>query len=468
MSTVRWAGHNCAADGVLVRITSSPIHTAQLRRTIGPTQMAFYALGSMLGSGIYGLIGQAAGLAGSAVWLSFLVALVAALLTAFSYASLGSRYPRAGGAAYIVERAFRSPLLGFVAGLGVVCSGLASVATQSQVFARNLAELLDVTQLVAPAIAFGFLLVLAGVVFRGIRESMWINILCTCVEAAGLLIVIAVGLSYWGTVDYLEVPAASYGLAADGLWLAVMQGTVLTFFAFIGFEDTLNVAEECKEPERTIPIGLLTAMGIAAILYVAVAITAVSVVPWADLAAAPGPLTEVIRRAAPAIPSVIFTAITLFAVSNTALVNYVTSSRLLYGMAQQNLVPAPLGRIHLTARTPHVAIIGILLLLAPLALFGSVATLASATVLLLLVVFTAMNAALLILQRRPGEAKAPFEIPSAIPAAGAVICAAMIVVRVATGDWRAPALAGALLAGILLLYAVSRPRAGSTKPGRQD
>lgn len=225
MSTVRWAGHNCAADGVLVRITSSPINTAQLRRTIGPTQMAFYALGSMLGSGIYGLIGQAAGLAGSAVWLSFLVALVAALLTAFSYASLGSRYPRAGGAAYIVERAFRSPLLGFVAGLGVVCSGLASVATQSQVFARNLAELLDVTQLIAPAIAFGFLLVLAGVVFRGIRESMWINILCTCVEAAGLLIVIAVGLSYWGTVDYLEVPAASYGLAADGLWLAVMQGT---------------------------------------------------------------------------------------------------------------------------------------------------------------------------------------------------------------------------------------------------
>jgi basic amino acid/polyamine antiporter, APA family len=98
-----------------VSITSSPIHSAHLRRTIGPTQMAFYALGSMLGSGIYGLIGQAAGLAGSAVWLSFLVALVAALLTAFSYASLGSRYPRAGGAAYIVERAFRSPLLGFVA-----------------------------------------------------------------------------------------------------------------------------------------------------------------------------------------------------------------------------------------------------------------------------------------------------------------------------------------------------------------
>ena len=132
---------------------------------------------------------------------------------------------------------------------------------------------------------------------------------------------------------------------------------MLTFFAFIGFEDTLNVAEECKEPERTIPIGLLSALGIAAVLYVAVAITAVLVVPWAELATTPGPLTEVIRRAAPAIPPIIFTAITLFAVSNTALVNYVTSSRLLYGMAQQDLVPASLSRVHLAKQTPHVAIL---------------------------------------------------------------------------------------------------------------
>jgi amino acid transporter len=247
-----------------------------------------------------------------------------------------------------------------------------------------------------------------------------------------------------------------------------MQGTVLTFFAFIGFEDTLNVAEECKNPERTIPIGLLVAMGIAAALYIAVAITAVSVVPWADLAAAPGPLTEVVRRAAPAIPPIIFTGITLFAVSNTALVNYVTSSRLLYGMAQQKLVPASLGRVHAGARTPHVAIVAILLLLAPLALLGSVATLAAATVLLLLVVFTAMNAALLVLQRRPGEAKAAFEIPSIIPAAGVLICAAMIVVRVAAGDWQAPALAGALLVGILLLYAVSKPSAARAPSGEPE
>ena len=441
-----------------------PFQPPQLRRTIGPTQLAFYTLGSMLGSGIYGLVGQAAGLAGNAVWLSFLVAFVAALLTALSYASLGSRYPRAGGVAYIVERAFRSPLLGFVAGLGILCSGLTSIATQAQIFAGNLAELTGGSTSV---IALGFLLITSGIVFRGIRESMWVNILCTCVEATGLLIIIGTGFSYWGSVDYFEVPKSG-DHAGAGMWIAVMQGTILTFFAFIGFEDTLNVAEECREPEWTLPIGLLTAMVVAAAFYFGVAISVVSVVPWQELAVAPGPLTEVMRTAGPMIPPVIFTAITMFAVANTALVNYVTGSRLLYGMAQQELLPAPLGRVHPTTRTPYGAILAILILLVPLTLFGTVTELASASVLLLLTVFTAMNIALIILQRRPGEARSKFEIPAIIPAAGALVCTGIMVVRVATGDWRAPALAAALLMGILLLYALSRRHAGRTVPETPD
>ena len=229
-----------------------------LRRSIGPAQMTLYALGSTLGSGIYGLIGQAAGQVGNAVWLAFLVALVAALLTALSYASLGSRYPHAGGAAYVVQRAFGIPVLSFVVGLAVVCSGLTSIATQSRVFAANLAQLLGSDALPVPALALGFLLLLAGLVLRGIRESMWVNVVCTCIEAAGLLIVIAVGLSYWGSVDYFETPPARDG-GGDLMILLVLQGAVLTFFAFIGFEDTINVAEECREPQRTIPIGLIGA-----------------------------------------------------------------------------------------------------------------------------------------------------------------------------------------------------------------
>lgn len=425
-----------------------------LLRSIGTFQLTLYALGSMLGSGIYGLIGQAAGQVGNAVWASFLVAMVAALLTALSYASLGSRYPRAGGAAFMTQRAYGMPLLSFVVGLAVVCSGLTSVATQSQVFARNLAVLLGSGAWPVWSIAAGFLLVMAALVLRGIRESMWANVAFTLVEAAGLLLVIAVGAPYWGSVDLLEMPDSRGGDAAA---LVVMHGAVLTFFAFIGFEDTLNVAEECRNPQRTIPIALVTAMVIGALIYVAVAITAVSVVPWRELAKAPGPLTEVMARAAPVIAPWVFTAVTLFAVANTALVNYVTSSRLVYGMAEQGLLPRALGNVHRRRRTPHLAIALLLSVLLPLGVFGSVANLASASVLLLLAVFAVVNGALFILKGRKDEPAGRFEIPRWVPAAGTAICLVLIGLRAASSDWHAPALAGGLLLGIVALYALVRP-----------
>ena len=424
-----------------------------LRRSIGPVQLTMYGLGSMLGSGIYGLIGQAAGQVGNAVWLSFLVAMVAALLTAFSYASLGSRHPRAGGAAYVTQRAYRLPWLSFLVGLAIVCSGLTSVATQSRVFSANLHAVLGTESVPVSVLAVGFLLLLAGIVFRGIRESMWVNMVCTVVEAAGLLIVIVAGLSFLGTVDYFETPPNE----DVSVSLLVFQGAVLTFFAFIGFEDTINVAEECRDPQRTIPIGLMLAMAIAAVLYIAVAITSVSVVPWRDLAEAPGPLTDVMARAAPGLSPIAFTAITLFAVANTALVNYVTASRLLYGMARQGLLPARLASVHPRTRTPHMSVMLLLLILVPLAAFGTIGQLASATVLLLLVVFGIVNGALVILKKRAGEKRGQFEVPIIVPALGAIVCAALVLVRVAAGDWRAPALAGALLIGICLLYAALTP-----------
>ena len=403
----------------------------------------------MLGSGIYGLIGQAAGLAGNVVWLAFVVAMVAALLTALSYASLGSRYPRAGGAAFVTERAFGMPLLSFVVGLAVVASGLTSIATQSQVFAANVASITGMVILPVWAIAIGFLLILTGLVLRGIREAMWVNVACTLIEAAGLLLVIAVGIPYWGSVDLLETPDL---LGNDILIVLVFQGAVLTFFAFIGFEDVLNVAEECRDPQRTIPIALITAMVVGASIYVAVAITSVSVVPWQELAAAPGPLTEVMRRAAPAIPIAVFAGITLFAVANTALVNYVTSSRMVYGMAQQGLLPAALGTVGIRTQTPYLATLTLLLVLVPLAFFGSIAELASASVLMLLVVFAIVNGALFVLQGRAGEAKGKFEVPRWVPALGTTICLILIIARLSGGDWQAPALAGGMLGAMVVLY----------------
>lgn len=421
----------------------------RLARSIGPFQLTLYGLGSMLGSGIYGLVGKAAGIAGNAVWLSFVAALCAAMLTALSYASLGSRYPRAGGAAFVTDRAFGLPLISFVVGLALVCSGLTSVATQSRVFAANLADLLGTDRLPVEVLAIGFLLILAGIVFRGIRESMWVNVVCTLVEATGLLIVIAVSLSYWGSVDYFEVPAESVDANTA---LLVLQGSILTFFAFIGFEDTYNVAEEVKNPARTIPIALITAMLLATVLYIAVAISAVSVVPHQELAAAPAPLTAVLERAAPAFPAIIMTAITMFAVGNTALVNYITASRMLYGMSNQGLLPEPVGRVHPARQTPHIAVLILFLILLPLMLSGTISELASATVLLLLFVFAIVNAALYVLKRRPGEEPGQFEIPAVVPLAGAILCIGLLVMRMLSGDPKAPLIALALVGGILAVY----------------
>lgn len=425
-------------------------------------QLAFYALGSMLGSGIYGLIGKAAGLAGNAVWLAFLVALFAALLTALSYASLGSRYPRAGGAAYVTERAFGKPLLAFVVGIALICSGLTSVATQSKIFAANFADLTGLTPSSTPVLGLGFLLLMTGIALRGIRESMWVNVVCTIIEATGLLIVIAAGLSYWGSVDYFEVPPDR---ANDLLAIVVVQATVLTFFAFIGFEDAVNVAEECKNPALTIPIGLTVATLAAAVLYIAVAVTAVSVVPWQELKEAPSPLTRVMAEAAPHFPAIVMTLITMFAVANTALVNYITASRLVYGMANQGLLPDTLARVHAKRRTPHLAILALLVVSTPLVVLGTITDLASATVLLLLTVFVVVNAALYVLKSRPGEPEGRFELPTIIPILGALVCAGLIIVRLTSGTWIAPLIAMGLIAASVGLYVVLN---GGKSPAREN
>ena len=318
-------------------------------------------------------------------------------------------------------------------------------------FAANFAALFGIESLPVEGLALGFLLILTGIVFRGIRESMWVNVLCTLVEAGGLVIVIVAGMSYWGSVDYFATPVVAGG---DHAVLIVMQGAVLAFFAFIGFEDMINVAEETRDPERTVPLGLVLAMAGAAILSIAVAVTAVSVVPWQELAHAPGPITEVVARAAPSIPPAVFTAITLFAVANTALVNYVTASRLIYGMSRQGLLPRSLGSVHAARRTPHIAVVALFLVLAPLALLGTITELAAATVLLLLLVFMVVNGALFILKRRKSEVLGRFEVPLFVPVLGGLICFVLIVVRVASGDFAAPALAGGLLLGSLAIYAL--------------
>jgi amino acid transporter len=427
---------------------------------MGLTTLVVYGVGDMLGAGIYGLMGKAAGLMGNAVWLAFVMAMLVALLTGLSYANIGSRYPRAAGAPYVVQRAFRAPFVPYVIGLGVAASGLTSMATGSRVIAGYVQSL--GVRLPAGVLTVMFLVLLSLVVFRGIRESTWMNILCTTVELTGLLIVIGVGVRYWGSVNYLETPAPAGGEGGvAGLTAGLLlQGAVLTFFSFIGFEDILNVAEEVKRPRTTLPLGLLLALVIATTLYILVAISAVSVLPYRELSQSKAALVDVVRKAAPVIPPLLFTAISIFAVANTALLNYVMGSRLLYGMSRQGLLPAWIGRVHPGRRTPHVAILVLLGLVLALTLVGDIRQLADATSLLLLGAFVLVNSALLVLKLRPGEPRGAFEVPVAVPAAGVLLCLVMIAGRILgpEADPRAPLIAGGVVVGIGLLYLLRRPQ----------
>lgn len=444
-----------------------PAKTPELLRAIGPVQMTLYAAGSMMGAGIYGLIGKAAGQVGSAVWASFLVALVAAMLTGLSYASLASRYPKAGGAAYITERAFHRGLLTHVVGLATACSGLTSIAAGAWVIGENLHTFPALSAAPPVLLALAYVVLMAGIVFRGIRESIWANMVCTFVEAGGLLLVVVVGARFWGAADLFDVPTPADGAATGLVPLLIVQGAALTFFAFVGFEDSINVGEEVKNPRRDLPVGIIAAMAITALLYVAVAITAVSVIPWRELGEAKAPLATVMDKAAPWLPGWTFVVITVFAVANSALVNYVTASRLLYGMARDGRLPSALSKVHAARRTPHVAIGALLAIVTILVLAGNVTQLGEATALLLLAVFTVVNIALLVLRRRPGEKPGAFEPPAFVPALGAIVCLGLIAVRVATGDFAAPLTAGGLIAVTLVLYVLMRKTAPDAPAARR-
>jgi basic amino acid/polyamine antiporter, APA family len=236
---------------------------------------------------------------------------------------------------------------------------------------------------------------------------------------------------------------------------------VLTFFSFVGFEDMLNVSEEVKNPERTMPWGIVTALCVATVLYIGVAITAVSVVHYQELAKAPAPLAAITHVTAPWLPKWVFRVVTMFAVANTVLINYIMGSRLLYGMARQGLVPAPLGRIHHDRRTPYVAILTLLVLVIVLAMSGGVTDLGTATGLLLLACFAVVNGSLIVLKLRRGEPHGRFEVPVVVPALGILVNLALIGARLLDPAMprRPLVIAAVLVVGIAVLYLIVRPRA---------
>lgn len=423
----------------------------KLERNVGLIALMLYGVGDILGSGVYGLVGKAAGEMGSAVWLAFFVSMIAAGLTGLSYASLGSRYPRAGGAAYVTYRAYRNGFLSYIIGLAVLASGLTSMATSARVFSGYF------TGLLAPSIPIALVAVVfsglvALIVFRGIRESLIANGAFTLIEVSGLIFILIVGAPYLGEVNYLDATTAANPSGEIGPSL-VLAGAVLTFFSFVGFEDMWNVAEEVKNPQKTIPRAMMLAVLISSIIYMGVSLVAVSVIPAADLSQSNQPLVDVVAKAAPWFPIGIFSVVAMFAVANTALLNFVMGSRLLYGMSRHGLMPKPLGKVHAGRHTPHIAIFAIWIIYVLLILSGDISSLAKSTSVMLLSVFTVVNIALVILKRRE-KFEGTFEVPTFVPIMGAGVCLLLL----ANAKAAELMTAGLIISVSIGLYFLMRPR----------
>ncbi|AJR18352.1 amino acid permease [Pimelobacter simplex] len=413
----------------------------ELKRVLGPGLLLLFIVGDILGAGVYAVTGRLAGQVGGIAWLPFLVAFAIATLTAYSYLELVTKYPQAAGAALYAHKAFGVHFVTFLVAFTVVCSGITSASTSSGLLASNLLIGLGndaPSKGLVLAVALGFMLVLALINLRGVGESVKFNVVLTVIEMAALAIVIGIGIWVIGKGDGDLGRITVFESPDDkGLFMAVTIATAIAFFSMVGFEDSVNMVEETKDPERIFPRMMLTGLGIAVIIYMLVAISVVAVIP-ADKIGAPsnaeaGILIDVVKIGAPDLPiDDFFPFMTVFAVANTALINMLMASRLIYGMARQHVLPPVLGKVLPGRRSPYVAI-GFTTLLAfgliTYVRLGSestiVGSLSGTTALLLLAVFTIVNIACLILRRDPARPNG-FRAPTIVPVLGAIFCAYLL------------------------------------------
>ena len=417
---------------------------AGLRRAITPTLLLVFIVGDILGGGIYALVGEVGAETGGAIWSAFLLALVMAAFTAGSYAELVSKYPRAGGAALYVHRAFKSNFISFIVAFAVVASGITSASALARGFGGDyLSEFVEI-KVVLGALALLALITLINL--RGISESVKLNVGLTIVEIGGLLLIVLIAVV--AIIDGDADPGRAFEFKeGSSVLTAMLAGAALAFYALVGFEDSVNVAEETKNPSRTYPKVLFMGLGIAGVLYFLVTVGASAVVPTADLTASSGPLLEVVKQGPLGIPEKVFSAIGLLALSNGALINMIMASRLLYGMAQEGVVPAPLGIVGSARRTPWVAILFTTAIAAVLIITGDLSKLADTTVALLVVVFAIVNASVLFLRRDPVDHE-HFRVPSIFPVLGVGVSIALLT-QIEAEVW---ARAGILIALGLVLW----------------
>ncbi len=371
----------------------------RLRRELGLAQITASGVGIIIGAGIYVLLGAATEQAGAAVWTSFAIAGGLSALTALSYAELAAMFPSAG-AEFDYTRHAAPAAVAFVVGWVMILGLVVASAAVALGFGEYLRHFVDVPVVVGALLLLGAV----GIVsFVGIRRSALVTFLFSAVQVGGLLLVIVIGAFHVG--DHPVVHGASVG--------GVVSAAALVFFAFIGFDEVITLSEETRDPTRTIPRGLLLALGISTLLYMAVAIAAVSVLGAERLASSHQPLAAVIESAVGSGGADLVALIALVATANTTLLCITASSRLVYGMASQAALPPATGRI--SARgVPWLAVVLALVGAALVTLLGDVALIASVTDFAVYVVFIAVNVVVIVLRHRQPRRYRPFRVPLAV------------------------------------------------------
>lgn len=379
----------------------------QLKRNIGTVQALFYGLGVIIGAGIYVLVAPASGLAGNAVWLSFAIAATLATFTGLGYAELASMFPKAAAEYVYIKRAYKSHLYAFMLGWSIVFTTIVTISTVSLGFTGYVSDLLGVTKEeashIVPIISMALIGSMAAVNLVGIRETSWANFGMTSLVIVGLLIVISLAAfsGSIGTVDYFEMP---FGF--EGVFMAAS----LIFFAYLGFEEIVNVAEETRRPTRVIPKAIILAVVISTALYMATSISLISLVGWESLSQTTAPLANVVGQYMGHQAELVVSGIALFATSSTVLGMILVVSRMLWGMSREGALPKFLSHINRRG-VPVYAVVIVSAASAVFVLVGDIGKIASITSAGALIIFLNVNAALIWLRYKQPNLVRPFRTP---------------------------------------------------------
>ncbi len=401
---------------------AGPLQPA-LRRSLGLGLITLYGLGNILGAGIYVLVGKVVGTAGVHAPLAFVIAAMVAALSAFTYGELAARYPVSAGEAVYVDAAFGVVAISLSVGLLIALAGMVSAATLARGFVGYLHIFIQ-----APGYLIIVMLVLSlgAVAAWGIGESARIAALITLIEIGGLLLIV-----YVARESFAELPAQASTIfipSSTIAWEGAMLGAFLAFYAFIGFEDMVNVAEEVEHPERNLPLGILVALVISTMLYFVVVLAAQLSVSAEALGQSEAPLALVYTTVTGGSP-VVISAIGLFAVVNGALIQLIMATRVLYGMSTRGWLPAIFSRVNPVTRTPIIATAVVSVIILVLALWVPLVGLAGATSALILIIFVMVSIALIRLKVRQPNPAGIKTIPMWVPAIGAISSALLLTVQ---------------------------------------